>query len=696
MDPRCTKPLKKSLAAVWVVSLLVQGCGGGAGGPEAPTPVGNEVANGLIAQPEGVTSTTTGSTPITGGANTTSGSTTTDTSTTTAPTVESSAAVTFSPTLWTKPVAQTIANFNTLTDKVSNWSYINGNEFPGASGSLAEAVSDQDGTPAARLSYDLGCGATAVTLKTSAACGKYVGMSLRLPTPLDISAADSPVLTFSFRNPQAAVNPFVRVIDGSGQTLQFKAAGRSIQAPGGQTWQKIYVPVGRSTTFFGGANDGVLRAPIKGIFIGVGDFTLQQPPGWIDVDNIEVLKSPTFAFELKTAAPVSHLSAYPTYVGRLAVTTHTSMGLAHDKAKAAGIQIVRRDLLWGSVEVNGRYDFTEANRIASALAAKGMSVLWILRGGHPNYGGGTPATDASRDAFARFAAATAANFRGKNVFGYEIWNEPNGVQFWPNKDPLDYARLLNKTGAAIRTADVGAKVISGGTAGLDTNYSIQLAGATNPSAIDAFAVHPYSKATPESLAFGMAPLASIVNSQGLNKPIWNTEWGFSSYGDFDAAVYGDGYSAKARARQAVLVLRKVLTQLALDVPFIAIHSLVDYGSDPIHRETNFGLLANDGSDKPAMSAIRTLYSAQSGRAFKGALADVPPGLHVVKWESESDSVYAVWTENVNVENYKVRIPATANSLKRWDGTSPVSTLNGGYYELALAERDGPLWVRIPK
>lgn len=611
--------------------------------------------------------------------------------------VQTEPLATATPLPWIKPISLSVANFNLAPDRVSSWTYINGNEFPGAKGGLTEVSSELDGTPAARLSYDLGCSATAIGLKTAAACGRYVGMSYRLPVPIDVVVADAPVLAFSFKNPQSVVNPFIRIIDGSGQTLQFKAYGRSVEVPGGDRWQRIYVPISKSATYYGGANDGVLHSPVKGIFIGVGDFSLQTPAGWIDIDDIEILKTPAYGYELKPATVQSAVSQFPSYVGRLAATTYTSMSVAHDKAKAVGINIVRRDLLWSSVEKNGVYDFTEANGIVSALADKGMSILWILRGGHPDHGGGTPATDADRDAYAKFAAATALNFKGKNVVGFEIWNEPNGAQFWPNKDPLDYARLLNRAGAAIRAVNPSVKVVSGGTAGVDMTYTIQMAAATSSTAVDAVAVHPYAlKSNPENYSYGMAPLNNVVVTQGLNKPLWVTEWGYSSFGDFDSAVYGDGYSAAARNRQAVLVLRTVLTQLALDVPFITLHSLVDYGADPSHRETNFGLLTNNGSDKPAIFAMRMLYSAQAGRSFKGTFNDVPPGLHVVKWESGVDRVFAIWADNASAGAYSLRIPAAANFLKKWDGTNLLGASNGAYRDLTVAEKDGPIFVRIPK
>lgn len=666
--------------AVAVSVILLQACGGGSGGGAdvvTPSNTSSEVFAD-VALSEG-----NGSLPVSNGSVVES-----------QPAMEQAAALVVEPV---SQVSQTIASFDTATDRVSNWTYINGNEYPGAKGGLTQVVSDKNGTNSARLSYDLGCSTTVVGVKTAEACGRYVGMTINLAQPVDVAAVDAPFLSFSFKDPQSMVDPFVRVIDGTGQTLQYKVYGRSVEYPVGGVWQKLQFPLSKPKTYYGGANDGVLHSPIRGLFIGVGSFTLQVPAGYIEIDDVAILKTPSRSFKLSSSAAVGVASKFPTYVGRLAATTYTSMPSSLDKAKAVGINIIRRDMLWSKVEKNGVFDFTEYDGIAANIATRGMSVVWILRGGHLDHGGVVPVTDADRAAFAKFAAAAATNYKGRNVSAYEIWNEPNGVQFWPNQDPLDYAKLLNLAAAAIKKIDATVKVVTGGTAGIDFNYTARLAGAVTPAAIDAVGFHPYAlKSSPETLAYGVAPLGNLLMASAVNKPLWNTEWGISSFGDIDAAVYGNGFAAAARNRQAVLVARTILTQLAVDVPFITIHSLVDYGSNATNRENNFGLLTNDGSDKPGIFAMRMLAAAQSGRSFKGALSDVPPGLHVVKWESGTDRVFVIWADDAASGSFKISIPSSAATVKRWDGLGLMNNLVSGYYEVALSEGDGPIVTRIPK
>jgi hypothetical protein len=184
-------------------------------------------------------------------------------------------------------------------------------------------------------------------------------------------------------------------------------------------------------------------------------------------------------------------------------------------------------------------------------------------------------------------------------------------------------------------------------------------------------------------------------NRGLNKPIWVTEWGYSSYGDFDASVYGNGFATAARNRQAILVLRKVLSQMAMNIPFMTIYSLTDYGSNPVDREANFGVLSQDASDKPAIVGLRSLYAAQNGRIFKGYLTDVPPGLHAVRWDGSSSKAFAIWADQDAQGSIEVKIPANAVAITRWDGSTVTTSSVGSLRVLTLKESDGPIMVTLP-
>jgi hypothetical protein len=80
----------------------------------------------------------------------------------------------------------------------------------------------------------------------------------------------------------------------------------------------------------------------------------------------------------------------------------------------------------------GAYRFQPYDALMNGLEARGMGALLILDYGHPDHGGKVPRTADDIAAFGRFAEAAARHFKGRDV-RYEIWNEPDIVQFWPPK-----------------------------------------------------------------------------------------------------------------------------------------------------------------------------------------------------------------------------------------------------------------------
>src|SRR4029079_4860944 len=150
--------------------------------------------------------------------------------------------------------------------------------------------------------------------------------------------------------------------------------------------------------------------------------------------------------------------------------------------------------------------------------------------------------------YANFVAAATARYAPLGVHHWEIWNEPNVVQFWhPFPDPAQYASMLRAAYTAIKAADPTATVITGGsaTAGptLDSlasnGYSPYrwlrlLYEGGNRGFFDAVANHPYA-------SFPYSPLEQWnstwlqddmyalmqANGDGAKK-IWGTEAGYPS------------------------------------------------------------------------------------------------------------------------------------------------------------------------
>jgi polysaccharide biosynthesis protein PslG len=140
-----------------------------------------------------------------------------------------------------------------------------------------------------------------------------------------------------------------------------------------------------------------------------------------------------------------------------------------DLLAAAGFHWVRMDFAWGAVErEDGKYRFEDYDFLVAEMEKRKIRCLFILDYGHPRLTRGLPpADDAGRAAYARFAAAAAAHYRGRQVV-WEIWNEPNIAQFWkPKPDVAAYIAMAREAVAAIKKAAPDAIVIAPATSTFD-------------------------------------------------------------------------------------------------------------------------------------------------------------------------------------------------------------------------------------
>ncbi len=545
------------------------------------------------------------------------------------------------------------------------------------------------GKKVAVLRYQLGCDAKVASLPDGTkSCGRYVAMSYRPNPPIDVAAGDEPTLALDLLNPQGVLHPSLRVKDASGQTLQFRLPARTLENVDGKSWQRVQQFVGRSRQYFGGAADGVLHPPIKEVSVVAGDTGLLFPPGELRVSGVRYLPADVATTDLAALQFQQRNPVAETYVGHLAVTAHSPSGVALDKAKSAGIRIIRTDLFWHVVERNGSFNFERYDRLADELRKRGMSAIWILDYGHPDHGGGPPLTPEQRQAYAEFAAQAAKRYRGAVTYAFEIWNEPHLAKYWKNPDPQAYGRLLYDAARAIKKAAPEAKVVSSGVGTPDVPFIVKMLAVSKSWPIDAIGLHPYRQGKPENHAAYVEPMRQAIAAAGSSLPVWDTEWGYSSAVDLDRAEYGDGHDPRALNRQAQLQLRKVLTQMALGTELHTLYALNDEGNNPNEREHNFGLLTKDDRDKPAIEALRALYAAQTGRIFQGLATNAPPGLHIARWAGKGDAVYGIWSD-AGARQFTITLPDSRVEIKTLTGDFAQSRKNE---KMTLNEEMGPVFI----
>jgi len=173
-----------------------------------------------------------------------------------------------------------------------------------------------------------------------------------------------------------------------------------------------------------------------------------------------------------------------------------------------------------------------------------------------------------------------------------------------------------------------------------------------------------------------------------NPPVLQTEWGYTSV-DFG----GDGTAADARARQAVFAVRSLLTTWAVGTPISIWYDVRDDCTDGADRECNFGLLANDYAEKPAMRAIKALASVAKDRQLTALLstAETP---RVLRLEGAADVVIVMWA-SAQGESVEVDAPTPLEARDMY-GTEMSPQPQGDRVTLTVDETQGPIYLRYAK
>lgn len=289
-------------------------------------------------------------------------------------------------------------------------------------------------------------------------------------------------------------------------------------------------------------------------------------------------------------------------------------------ARDAGMSAIRVDIDWSKVEPQqGHQDWSVVDRAVNAVQAAGMCPLGLIT--YAPAWAADPADKPSGHYFApqdpgMFGAFSgiAANRYRDSVAVWEVWNEPNTVNYFkPAPDPARYVHILAAAYTAIKAVRPSLTVLSGGLAPAEDNGSdiaprtflLGLYAAGGNKYFDGFAIHPYSyPALPDdpnssdwNTALHVSSMRDIMVAGGDSaKPIWITECG---------APTGTSPKAVSDADQAQTI--RTVLRAARDIGWLGpafVYSIRDSGTDAADPEQNFGILRHDFSTKPAYDVVR--------------------------------------------------------------------------------------------
>jgi polysaccharide biosynthesis protein PslG len=303
-----------------------------------------------------------------------------------------------------------------------------------------------------------------------------------------------------------------------------------------------------------------------------------------------------------------------------------------DKMRAAGINWVRIDVGWSSLESSrGRYASWYARRLDHCVSwarARGIKVLadvlWTPSWANGGQGANVPPQNASD--FGDAAGWMAGRWKGR-ISAWEIWNEPDQDDFWTGT-VQQYVALLKAAYPRIKAADPGALVVTAGVTNQDTDFLRLAYQAGWQGFFDVLATHPYqglANRPPEDgdcatdiYVFCHAPAVHDLMAQygDGNKPIWFTEFGWSEHPNTGSEQNWQlGVTPQQQADYLVRAFRLARSQW----PYVGVMFWYkDYtcgcspegtSADGI-QEAGLGLLNNDLTARPAYTAYAN-YNSQN-------------------------------------------------------------------------------------
>jgi hypothetical protein len=290
--------------------------------------------------------------------------------------------------------------------------------------------------------------------------------------------------------------------------------------------------------------------------------------------------------------------------------------------------------------------------ITRTVVGQGAQPLIVLDYGDKFYdGGGNPVDATGIAAFAKYAGYVAAHYKG-TISQFEVWNEWNTNHSSANAavgTASAYVNLLKATYQAVKAANPAATVIAGSVTNLDTNWIEQFIQAGGLAYADGFALHPYvhsrarrpaspglSRLSPPQPAWFaparllrpafagllslLAPAAQAqaqpaviggtpedamawvdhVNqvlsaAAGRTVPIYITEIGWAT----NIGQYGFAPATVAAYLQRFLLMAHTRSYIA----GVWWYDLIDDGADQTNYLDRFGLLQQNGMQKPAYAAL---------------------------------------------------------------------------------------------
>jgi len=367
------------------------------------------------------------------------------------------------------------------------------------------------------------------------------------------------------------------------------------------------------------------------------------------------------------------------------------------------------ELRWSNREVDWFFDYDEATKLE---ADAGINILGTLVQS-PEWDKEAP-VDSWLQQWQTFVQSVVTRYGspGANRIHYwEIWNEENSLAYDHDKTlpkgSSDYVKLLKGSCEAIKKADLQAKVVLGGLAGMTqgdfddprVDYFTYLRRLKEYGAWDYFdvvAVHPYwwdggradtaapfrpedpQPRGPRTTTFKqeLAAIAALVEELGP-KPIWITEIGWPA-----------GEPPRVSEEQQANYLTRMYV-LSYSVPQVEKVFWFNLESREA-AEGNYSLMRPDGTPRPAYTAYSVMAKLLEGAELSQIVQDGDNNAYDYRFTKQGENIAAVWNTREPQTYAMSGVDASQVTIVSLDGTSESVALTEG--QLTVPIKESPVFV----
>ncbi len=369
-----------------------------------------------------------------------------------------------------------------------------------------------------------------------------------------------------------------------------------------------------------------------------------------------------------------------------------------DILSAAGIGVVREEFGWRSIEQEkGKYVVSQnVINFVNRLYERGIRLNHICDYNNPIY-----ENPLDPDAFARWTAFMAEYFKDK-IYTYEIWNEPAnfyfqkqyGGQRWGDAPWLvKFVELTRKANDAIRSVLPDANIAVCAEDVWPTLRQMVENGIADEKNIISF--HPYchGQPRPEREMFfkdnGKA-MRDVCKKHGGAHQFIITEAGWTTYsGDMQYLAIAGGYPRSSYVHQAQYAIRMLLSSKANGILYACQYDFRNDGNNRGYTEHNFGLVHEDFSPKPSLTAIATMTRILEDAQYMDDLSNQPENKHLYHFKDKNgqDVVAAYIVEGEQA----VSLPVAQNiKIIDLQGNPVPTVIKDGKLEVTLTET--PIYI----